>query len=63
MAEIVYGLPIDYKRLANDAHLGAQFVREVIDVHAERVGGPVLRSTNTHRSGRLLKFDKERLEG
>ena len=57
MAEILYGKPIDYKRLAADAHLSAQFVREVIEAHAERAGGS---ATQSNEGKRTVAFLKER---
>ena len=36
VAELVYGTPIDYVRLANDARLTERFVRELIEVHTGR---------------------------
>ncbi len=41
MAEILYGNPVDYRRLATDAHLSAQFVRDVIEAHAEKAGSTI----------------------
>lgn len=60
MAEIVYGLPIDCKRLATDAHLAAQFVREVIDAHAEHTSAAFMRPARVSTAGQLIKFDRER---
>jgi Zn-dependent peptidase ImmA (M78 family)/transcriptional regulator with XRE-family HTH domain len=59
MAEILYGLPIDWKGLATDAHLSSQFVREVMEAHAER-NGIVTMPSSTARSGRLIRFAKEK---
>ncbi len=36
MAELLYGNPIDYKRLASDTNLTEQFVKEIIEAHADR---------------------------
>ena len=34
MAELLYGIPVDYKRLAVDSHLAQQFAKEFIEAHA-----------------------------
>lgn len=36
MAELLYGLPIDYARVAGDVCMPEEFVREIIEVHAGR---------------------------
>lgn len=36
MAELLYGSPIDYKRLASDTNLTEQFVKEIIEAHADQ---------------------------
>ncbi len=36
MAELMYGKPIDYQRLATDANLTVQFARQLIEVYASR---------------------------
>ena len=36
MAELLYGNPIDYKRLASDTNLTEQFVKEIVEAHADR---------------------------
>lgn len=37
MAEILYGLPIDYHRLATDVRLSETLLREILDLHAGKV--------------------------
>lgn len=36
MAEVLYGAPISYQKLASDVKLSTAFVRAVLDAHAER---------------------------
>lgn len=36
MLEVLYGVPVDYRRLAADTNLTPNFLRQVIDVHAEK---------------------------
>src|SRR5512145_1294095 len=36
MLELLYGVPIDYRRLAADSRLTPTFLRQIIDVHAEK---------------------------
>lgn len=36
MLEVLYGVPIDYRRLATDSNLTPSFLRQIIDVHAEK---------------------------
>jgi Zn-dependent peptidase ImmA (M78 family)/DNA-binding XRE family transcriptional regulator len=36
MAELLYGSPIAYRKMAEDLNLQPQFVKQILDVHAER---------------------------
>ena len=48
VAELIYGNPINYQRLAADAKMNESFVREIIDLHAGRphkVSDPLQRDT------------------
>ena len=48
MAEILYGLPIDYARLASDVRMSEKFVRQVIEVHAAKTATPALSQSRSN---------------
>lgn len=55
MAELLYGQPIDFARMAADLHLGSTFLREVLQQYAE----PAAADRNpTNSSGRVISFAK-----
>jgi Zn-dependent peptidase ImmA (M78 family) len=55
MAELVYGRPIDYERMAADTHFSASFLRSAMVEYAEPAGVEEKRETP---SGRLISFAK-----
>ena len=59
MAELVYGKPINYQRVAADSGVRARLVREIIDAHAAK-GERAERSTErVPPTEELLKSDEK----
>lgn len=61
MAELLYGNPIDFKKLAEDVNLTEQFVKDVLDAHASKGASPA-QSARPER-GRLLRLNGRGGEG
>jgi len=36
MAELLYGRPIDYKKMADEMHLAPTFLKQIVEAHAEK---------------------------
>ncbi|MBA3474909.1 MAG: XRE family transcriptional regulator [Rubrobacter sp.] len=62
MAELLYGNPIDYKRLAADVGFTTQFAKEIMALHADRKNMPSVAKQQTADSGKLLPFVARRKE-
>lgn len=58
MAELLYGTPIDYKRLASDASLTVQMVQEVIESHADRAEMSVVATQPRNPETEVISFHK-----
>jgi hypothetical protein len=56
MVEMLYGNPIDYKKLANYMDLPRQLIKETIEAHALRM--PESGHSSAKRTGQILKFLK-----
>ena len=59
MAEVIYGLPINYERLASDLRASTRFVKAIVDAHADRSefggnSGPITSSRGPRFPSRVL---------
>ncbi|MDP9316495.1 MAG: XRE family transcriptional regulator [Chloroflexota bacterium] len=59
MAELLYGQPINYERLAADVHLSVPLVQQIIEVHEAQKEQPQLRDDST-QDDKVLKFVNKR---
>ena len=57
IAETLYNIPIDYRRLASQMNLPVQIIKDTLEVHAIRAN-PVIYSQKTN--GKILNFNKDR---
>ncbi len=55
MAELLYGDPIDFKKLAEDVNLTEQFVKEILEAHASK-GTSAVKRVQPER-GQLLRLN------
>ena len=61
MAEVLYGTPINYRKLSSDLRLPIQRIREIIEIHASPAKGTVEGSGRENStSGRVLRFTRPR---
>lgn len=61
MAELLYGIPINYKRLSEDVSLSPTFLRELIEVYAENRQGNEVNSSRAMTGktpSRVLSFPR-----
>lgn len=56
MAELLYGVPVDYRRLAASAGFAPQFARKVIELHASREEMLAGRKHTEPSTGQLIDF-------
>jgi Zn-dependent peptidase ImmA (M78 family) len=60
MAEVLYGIPINYKRLAGDLRLPIRRAKEIIEAHAANAHVTIdPNMKDTFSSGRLLDFTRK----
>jgi Zn-dependent peptidase ImmA (M78 family) len=57
MAELLYGSPVDYKRLAVDVNLSASFVQEIVEAHADKSELPASRPA-PRTAGQVVPFKR-----
>ncbi len=63
MAELLYGNPIDYRRLASDVNLTPQFVQEILELHADRAGARSSREQRAPEFDNLVAFPNKSKTG
>jgi Zn-dependent peptidase ImmA (M78 family)/DNA-binding XRE family transcriptional regulator len=54
LAEIVYGVPVDYKSLASHMYLPARLVRDTVEVHA--IKAPLVSASQTETDNKVFDF-------
>jgi Zn-dependent peptidase ImmA (M78 family)/DNA-binding XRE family transcriptional regulator len=57
IAELLYGRPIDYKKMADDMAVTPRFLEEVLEAYAEK--GLSSRPTESQQQGKLLSFARQ----
>jgi hypothetical protein len=57
IAELLYGRPIDYKKMADDMAVTSRFLEEVLEAYAEK--GLSSRPTESQQQGKLLSFARQ----
>ena len=54
MAEIAYGRPINYRRLASEAQLTVDMAKQIIEAYEESAAPPPV-----HKAGKVINFDPD----
>jgi Zn-dependent peptidase ImmA (M78 family)/DNA-binding XRE family transcriptional regulator len=57
IAELLYGRPIDYKKMADDMTVTPTFLEEILEAYAEK--GMPSRPAETQQQGKLLSFARQ----
>jgi hypothetical protein len=57
IAELLYGRPIDYKKMADDMVVTPTFLDEILDAYAEK--GLSQRPAESQQQGKLLSFARQ----
>jgi len=60
VAEIVYGLPIHYKKLAEDVAMPEPFVRSIVEAHAKKKAEQLPERTAEKTKGGVVPFDRSK---
>jgi hypothetical protein len=59
MAELIYGIPINYKKLASDVNLPVQLVKETLEAHAMKPLETVKNKENRPATSNVVDFRRK----